>query len=174
MQNATYDDLASPPTLEPPVGTYKDLIYNAWVVGGATTPGVAIGGVADQSPPNSALTSPDTQLTNGTPSFIVAKPYKSFSLLDFYFGCVARTDEGTAALATQCTITVAGFEAKDDKEVALASFTFTPPVKPLTPVPMIHAVLPSTFYQALYNVTIVQNPSLVALKIDNLHYTVST
>ena len=64
-------------------------------------PGVAVGGVANESLPNDALTAIDVQLTNGTPSFSVAKPYKSFSLLDFFFGCVVRTDEGTLGVASQ-------------------------------------------------------------------------
>lgn len=75
--------------------------------------------------------------------------------------------------STRCTITVAGFQPNNNKEVALASFTFTPPVSPVTAVPMIHAVLPSTFSMPLNNVTIVQNSDLVALAIDNLNYSVS-
>ena len=95
-----YDDLTATVGIESPIGTYKYLTYNAWVIGGSTTPGVAVGGVADQSPPNAALTAADVQLKNGTPSFAIAKPYKSYSLFDFYFGCVVRTDEGTVGAAT--------------------------------------------------------------------------
>ena len=39
---------------------------------------------------------------------------------------------------------------------------------------MIHAVLPDTFLLPLYNVTIVTDDVLDALKVDNLHYTIST
>lgn len=74
---------------------------------------------------------------------------------------------------TRCTVTVAGFLATNE-EVALASFTFTPPVDPVTPVPMIHAVLEAEFLLPLYNVTFVQSNTLAALKVDNLHYEVST
>lgn len=62
---------------------------------------MAVGGVAAESPPNTALTAADVQLTNGTPSFTIAKPYKSFSFFDFYFGCVVRSDEGVLGVATQ-------------------------------------------------------------------------
>lgn len=174
VQNATYDDRTATPIVETPVGNYKDLNYNAWVIPGPLTPGVQVGGVAAESPPQVALTAVDQQTTNGTPSFTVAKPYKSWSLFDFFFGCNTRTDEPTANVATQCTITVTGFQANDDKEVAIASYTFTPPPNPVTPVSMIHAVLPKTFLQPLYNVTIIQDDTLLALKIDNLHYAVST
>ena len=74
----------------------------------------------------------------------------------------------------RCTITVAGFEANNDEEVALASFTFTPPLEPLTSVPTIHAVLPATFLLPLSNVTIVQSNELADLKVDSLRYDVST
>ncbi|CAD6589722.1 MAG: hypothetical protein ASARMPREDX12_003945 [Alectoria sarmentosa] len=174
VQNATYDDLTSTPILDTPVGTYKNLTYNAWVIAGPLTPGVTVGGVASQSPPNAALKSVDTQLTNGRPTFTIVEPYKSFSLSDFYFGCQVRTDERTLVVATQCTITVAGFEANNDEEVALASFTFTPPLEPLTSVPTIHAVLPATFLLPLSNVTIVQSNELADLKVDSLRYDVST
>ena len=88
--------------VESPIGTYKYLNYSAWVLGGQLTPGVKVGGVIRQSQPNSALTAVDVQTEAGTtPSFTVVKPYKSFSLLDFYFGCVLRTDEGTVNEATQ-------------------------------------------------------------------------
>ena len=77
--------------LENTITTYKNLTYNAWVVGG----------VASESQPNVALTAADQQSLHGTPSFSVAKPFKSFSPLDFYFGCVVRTDEGVLGVATQ-------------------------------------------------------------------------
>lgn len=169
VQNATYDDLTAVPVLEAAVGTYKDLIYNAWVVGGPAT----VGGVASESQPNVALTSITETLTNGTASITIAAPDQSFAFLDFYFGCVLRTDEGTVGVATECTTTVAGYSATNE-QVALAVLTFTPPVDPLTPVPMIHAVLEAEFLLPLHNVTFVQSNTLAALKVDNLHYEVST
>ena len=132
-----------------------------------------MGGLASTSPPNRALTSSDIQLLSGTASFAVAPPYKSLGLLDFFFGCTARTGERAVVVASQCSITVAGFVRGNNQEVALASFTFTPPVSPVAPVPMIHAVLPSTFHKSLYNVTLVQNNPLLTILIDNLHYNVS-
>ena len=39
---------------------------------------------------------------------------------------------------------------------------------------MIQAVLPATFLLPLYNVTIVQSSVLATLKVDNLHYAMST
>ena len=88
--------------VESPITTYKYLNYSAWVVSGPLTPGVKVGGITPQSPPHAALTAIDVQTEAGrTPSFTVVEPYKSFSLFDFYFGCVLRTDEGTVNEATQ-------------------------------------------------------------------------
>ena len=69
---------------------------------------------------------------------------------------------------------MAGFLRSTDQEVAIASFTFTPPESPVAPVPMIHAVLPDSFRQPLFNVTIAQTNPLVTVLFDNLHYSVST
>ena len=80
--------------------------------------------------------------------------------------------EGTAGEALECTITIAGFQKGTGKEVAVASYTYTPPVS-VTPVPMIHAVLPNTFWSGLGNVTAVQDNKLAVLLVDDLHYTVS-
>ena len=102
LRHEQYDDLTFTPLVESPIGTYKYLNYSAWVVAAPTTPGVGLGGIANKSPPNAALRAVDVQTLAGrTPSFTVLKPYKSFSLLDFYFGCVLRTDEGTVNEATQ-------------------------------------------------------------------------
>lgn len=51
----------------------------------------------------------------------------SFGLNDFWFGCGAYTGEAAVALAIECTISVAGFKDTSNQEVALASYTFTPP-----------------------------------------------
>ena len=69
---------------------------------------------------------------------------------------------------------MAGFQVNNDKEVAIASYTFTPPVSPVTAVPMEHAVLPATFRLSVVNVTVIQTPKTAALIVDNLHYNVST
>ena len=76
---------------------------------------------------------------------MLVKPYVYLELEDFHFGCSLHTDESTAGAAVQCTITVAGFAKGSDQEVAVASFTFTPPVSPVTPVAMEHAELPDSF-----------------------------
>ena len=69
---------------------------------------------------------------------------------------------------------MAGFQANNDVEVAIASYTFTPPVSPITGVPMEHAVLPVTFRQSIVNVTMIQSSVTAALLVDNLHYNLST
>ena len=77
------------------------------------------------------------------------------------------------AVTTQCTITVTAFQKSSDKEIAIASFTFTPPLKPVGQVPMVQAVLPSSFNK-VYKIAVVQNnPATQSLGIDNLVYTVS-
>ena len=81
--------------------------------------------------------------------------------------------EGTAAVAAQCTITVAGFKKGSNQEVALASYTFTPPLDPVDLVPMLHAVLPDSFHQPLYNITVIMNDGLLRLLFDTFTYTVS-
>ena len=103
----------------------------------------------------------------------VQSPYTSFSPSDFFFSCDANTEEGTVATAAQCTIIVAGFKKGSNQEAALASYTFTPPLSPLTPVPMLHAVLPDSFHQPLYNITVTQSNALLRLVLDNFTYVVS-
>ncbi len=76
-------------------------------------------------------------------------------------------------MTTQCTITVAGFQRGSDQETVVASYTFTPPVDPIGQVPMVQAVLPSGF-SSVYQVTVIQDsPTIQALGVDNLVYTVS-
>lgn len=116
------------------------------------------------------ITSSIEQSTNGTPSLVIAAPYKSFSFYDFYFGCATRTAETAATVAVQCTITVDGFD-KYGQEKAVASYTFTPPVSPVAPVPMMHAVLPDSFHGPLVNVTIIEtDPEVVGLLFDSATY----
>ena len=71
-------------------------------------------------------------------------------------------------MATQCTISVAGF--KGVKEVVVASFTFTPPAVSVEAVAMIEAVLPAGF-QGVQNVTVVQeDPAVQALIVDSVTF----
>lgn len=86
-----------------------------------------MGSIAAHTEPNLIVTSSEQQDLYGTPSLTVAEPYTSFGLTDFWFACAAHTGESLVGLAAQCTVTVAGFERSSDKEVAVASFTFTPP-----------------------------------------------
>ena len=82
--------------------------------------------------------------------------------------------EVAANQAVQCTVTLAAFKKAGMQEVAVASYTFTPPAGLLTNVSMIQAVLPSGF-QNVYNVTVIENnPAVNGLGMDNLDYTVST
>ena len=76
--------------------------------------------------------------------------------------------------AAQCTILVAGYAVNTGQEVAVATYTFTPPESPVEPVPMQHAELPNTFHQALGNVTVEVNSDAVALLVDNLIYVASS
>ena len=81
--------------------------------------------------------------------------------------------EGTVGLATQCTVTVAGFAKKGGQEVAIASYTFSPPPNPVGQVAMIHAVLPDSFHVPLYNVTMIQSGTTNSLWIDNMIYNIT-
>ena len=66
---------------------------------------------------------------------------------------------------------MAGFVKGNDQEVALASYTFTPPAVAAAPVPMLHAVLPASFEQKLVNVTMIQtDPAVNVLLVDNWRY----
>lgn len=168
--DANYDNLttteAGPPA---PLETYDFLAYSSFSVLSNSLD--LEGGIAPHSEP--IYVGPDPQPTV-TPSFAVVPPYKTFSLKSFWFGCDADLDQGLANQAVQCTVTLAAFKEASDQEVAVASFTFTPPPNLVTQVPMIQAVLPDGF-ENVYSVTIVQNdPSVIGLGIDNLEYTVST
>lgn len=80
----------------------------------------------------------------------------------------AVTGEPTANAALQCTIIVSGFVPNTNQEVAVASFTFTPPPSPVAQVPILHSILPSSFSNGLNNVTIIQDNKLAVLLVDNL------
>lgn len=101
------------------------MTYNSFSLG--NTADMLVGGIPAHTEPNAIITNSQQQGINGSPSLTIAKPYKSFGLIDFWFGCSAHSGEGAANLAIRCTVTVAGFQSSSDKEVALASYTFTPP-----------------------------------------------
>ena len=139
--------------------------FNSWVLNKPS--GI---GVSTHSPPNDIATLATSQAVNGTPSLSIpaGSKIKSFDLSSFWFGCALDTVEGLVGKATQCTIDVAGF--RKGQEVAVASFTFTPPVTGVS-VPQIQAVFPDRFV-ALENVTIIQDdPALNVLVADNFQIT---
>lgn len=124
--------------------------------------------------PNGIVTGFEQQAVNGTPSLTIlylGSTIKTFDLISFYFGCALNAAQGLASVPTQCTILVAGFQ--NNKEVAVATYTFSPPAGQLA-VPMIQAVLPKTFVK-LQNLTIIQdNPTLEALLCDDFVVTTHT
>ena len=153
-----------------PVGIEDTIFFNAWAVDNQP-PTV---GVPAHSQPNAIVTAFEQQTTNGTPSLTILYPgsmVKSFNLYSFYFGCPANTGASAVDVALQCTIDVAGF--RNGQEVAVASYTFTPPTAAVD-VPMIQAVLPGSFVN-LQNVTIIQDdPTLEVLAADNFNVTTCT
>ena len=166
-----YDDITRELT-DIPVTTYENLTYTAWDIPNLIGPTVPakVGGLAYKSPPNVISTTAAKQRARGTASTTVASPYTHFSLYDFYFGCDENTEEGAVVIAKQCTILVASFQKGSNKELASATFTFTPPLDPVGQVAQIQAVLPDTFHQPLYNVTIAMSDATLRLQVDNYHY----
>lgn len=72
-------------------------------------------------------------------------------------------------MATQCSISVAGFDGKG-QEVAVSDFTFSPPAVSVEPVPMIEAVLSADF-EGVQSVTIEQeDPTLQSLIVDSVTF----
>ena len=134
---------------------------------------VRLSGVQVQSPPN-AISATVTSQIRGTPAFTVVSPYNYVSPYDFYFICVAETEQGVVSPPARCTITVAGFRRGSNQESAIASYTYTPPPKDFVgKAPMIHAVLPDSFHAPLYNITVAQDDPLVRVIIDSFSYALS-
>ena len=127
INKTQFDNLATNPAVTNPgnLGTYESITYNAFSL--INSSDSLVGSITPQSKPNLIVTSSEQQGLYGTPSLTVAEPYTSFGLTDFWFACAAHTSESIVDVPTQCTVTVAGFERSSDKEVAVASFTFTPP-----------------------------------------------
>ncbi|KAL8682409.1 MAG: hypothetical protein Q9186_001530 [Xanthomendoza sp. 1 TL-2023] len=156
------------------VNVYKGLFYGAWDLGNFKSP---TSGSQPHTDPNVIATTLVTaQATRGTPTLTVDYPGTkslAFDFRGFYFGCVVPGGQTAGQLARQCSILVAGFNA-DNKEVAKATFTFTPPADKLTKAPMIEAVLDSSFSN-LHNVTITQtSPATQVLLLDNTRYKLYT
>ena len=84
-----------PATGEVPVGTYKNIIYNSWIIRADNTS--LVGGYAPHSPPNTILTLGLVQARNGTPTFTVAPPYTYAGFKSFYFACDLQTRENVVS-----------------------------------------------------------------------------
>lgn len=158
-----------------PVGVYDSLFYQSFVVNNPKPAGLGVQSLIPASPPNVILTAFEQQDVTGTPMLTVFYPgskVKSFILRSFYFGCAVNAGADVADTATQCTILVGGF--KSNQEVAVTSYTFTPPTVVDLDAPMIKAVLPDDF-NLLQNVTIIQiDPTLQVLNLDNITYTTTS
>ncbi|KAL8809281.1 MAG: hypothetical protein Q9200_003552 [Gallowayella weberi] len=173
--DADYDDRTASVLPElAALKVYKGLLYKAFDLANFESP--ASGSTPHTNPNVIATTLVTAQATRGTPTLTVDYPGTvslAFDLISFYFGCVIPGGQSAAQAATQCTVLVAGFDA-NNKEVAKATFTFTPPPTNLTKAPMIQAVLDSEFSK-LHNVTIVQTiPATQVLLLDNAVYKLYT
>lgn len=148
------------------ISSPRTQFFNSWALNNP------LNGALPHSPPNVIATAAENQATNGTPSLTVLYPgskLASFDFHDFWFGCDANTVEGAASAAVECTVAVAGF--RNAKEVAVASFTFTPTAGETAATPMIHAVLPKTFV-TLQNATLVQgDPAVQVILADDFGVT---
>lgn len=155
------------------------MTYKGWTVSnflGSVVP-VRVGGVASKSPPNRIITGIDVQLTQGSkPTFLPAAPFNKISLYDFYFGDSVRTEQPAVVVATKCTISVEGFAAKTNQQVASAFFTFNPPLELTAPAEMALAHFDSDFAKPLSMVTVevVDDAAVKAMQLDDLSYAVST
>ncbi|KAL8685632.1 MAG: hypothetical protein Q9218_007641 [Villophora microphyllina] len=152
------------------VNVYKGLFYNAWDPINLESP---TSGSAPHTIPNGiATTTVTSQATRGTPTLTVdyaGSKTLFFDFFSFYFGCVIPAAQGVAQEAEQCSILVAGFDS-NNKEIAVATFTFEPLATNLVKAPMIQAVLPTSFV-GLHNVTIVQSsPATQVLLVDDPKY----
>ncbi|KAL8898889.1 MAG: hypothetical protein Q9207_006475 [Kuettlingeria erythrocarpa] len=159
---AKYDDLPNT-VASVPLSSYQGVNYGDWVY--ASAQAVQVGGLDTRSYPS--------RIGSGLREaqvFSPQSPYQALALYDFYFGCVVRTTTPAATLATACTVTLIGYPSTG-KAVVTASFKFTPPVSPATPVPMVQAVLPTGFKQKLSKVEFkVDTPLAKLASVDNLHY----
>ncbi|KAL8806676.1 MAG: hypothetical protein Q9182_001204 [Xanthomendoza sp. 2 TL-2023] len=157
------------------VNVYKGLLYKAFDLSNFKSP--ASGSTPHTNPNVIATTLVTAQATRGTPTLTVDYPGTvslAFDLISFYFGAVIPGGQTAAQTATQCSILVAGFDA-NNKEVATATFTFTPPPTNLIKAPMIQAVLDSQKFSNLHNVTITQtSPATQVLLLDNMKYKLYT
>ncbi|KAI4232172.1 MAG: hypothetical protein L6R40_007487 [Gallowayella cf. fulva] len=123
--------------------------------------------------PRTSSSAPSSRLPpNGTATITTASKAKPFDFHTFFFGCAANSGESVVDSAVQCTILLGGF--RNGKEVAVATFTFTPALKDgslPTSTLMIKAVLPIEF-RNLHSVTLAQtDPLLQVLVADDFELT---
>ncbi|KAL8757996.1 MAG: hypothetical protein Q9184_004053 [Pyrenodesmia sp. 2 TL-2023] len=158
---STYEDLPNA-LVGTPITNYQGITYGNWIY--SSTQAVQVGGVASRSPPNRIATNPTAPQT-----FSPQAPYKALALFDFWYGCSLRTMTAAAGQAQNCTITLTGYSASTNNAAVTVSFDFTPPLSPITPVPMVQAILPSGFNQKLSKVEFkVSNPSTTVGLVDDL------
>ncbi|KAM0795730.1 hypothetical protein BDR22DRAFT_976753 [Usnea florida] len=184
-RTATYEDFG---TLNdttsyniPAISTYDNLTYISWILStDAENP------VNSHSPHNRISISATSQRIYSAPAFVVAAPYKSFSLLEFWFGCDFDSLILNAPASSNCTIQVDGHYEVAGVSIPGGSvnFTYVSPygLKASTmPVAMTHAVLPLVGFQGVQSVNVTLfseaphedtfsqfNDDI--LFVDNLHY----
>ncbi|KAL8953874.1 MAG: hypothetical protein Q9183_007306, partial [Haloplaca sp. 2 TL-2023] len=158
-----YDEL--PPALVvTPLENNKGLDYTNWDY--ASTQIVQVGGVASKSSPSRIVSRREGELAFSPQN----PPFKAVSPRGFFFGCAARSAQAAATVATPCDITVRGYDA-NNRKVAEQSFSFKPPLSPVSPVQMVSARLSSAFNKRLEKVSIeYATQALAVLLIDNYEY----
>ena len=107
--------------------------------------GLIVAGIIPESSPNIAAYDGLHQLLEGEPRITSEYPgsvTEFFDFQEFYFGCLADTEEAVASLPISCTITVTGYRASN--QVAQQSFKFKPGLFAVT-APMPNATLSKAF-----------------------------
>ncbi len=148
-----------------PVGTYKGLTYNNFIVASDATLNESAAGCIPHSDPNVALQrSPSGSITTGPGT-------KSFSLSSVYYGCDLADQNGVVSTAVACTITVTGYKAGSSSPYTSQVFKFTPQQAVDVMNPLTFGTFSSKF-TGLHNVTVAAKASssifTVVGIIDNL------
>ncbi|KAI4098034.1 MAG: hypothetical protein LQ339_006602 [Xanthoria mediterranea] len=106
-----YEDIPDS-LLAVPITNSKGLNYENWSF--ASTGAIQVGGLESESPNSRVGAAGPT----GQPALTPQPPqYKAFSPRFFSFGCVLRTGQAAATVATGCTVTVDGFDAKGKRSL---------------------------------------------------------
>lgn len=183
-----FDDLTALPAAAAPVGTYKGLLYQGFNLASQGAAGVQVAGVSAHSPPNIAASDNLSRATSGSPTALkVTGKTVTFSLYDFYFGCVLAyvfhslvlmnemltlsfsEENSLTATPTSCSVTLTGY--RGSKAVVQQTVKFTANGQLLQP--MVLAKLKG--FNLLTQVTLVtSNPTTTALLTDDYYYTYFT